>query len=466
MLKLFIEKELREIIGSPKFLLMFLISSIMIILTFYVGGINYKINLSQYEAAKLENIRSMEGIKDWRQVEHNIYYKPTPLSSLVAGISNDIGRNIDMYGRGEIRPHNSKYNENPVYAAFRFLDLVFLFQIVLSLFAILFTFNSINGEKERGTLRLIFSNSVPRDQFILGKIFGSYSALTIPLLIPILLGCLLLPILGIQLTGSEWIKLAGIIIAGFLLIGVFSAISVLVSTISKRSSNSFLLLLVIWIFLILVIPRASVLISGRFIDVPPIDDINSKKNSYNRQLSNALFEKLKGFKATDNEKMFEEFEAFMEEINDDKDEKLNEFSSKLDEERKNKQNAQIGLSVNLARISPAADFTLAASTLAGTSLSTSQSFLEQAKNYQSIYKSFQQEKTGGSSGGGMRMMMINDGEDAPPDIDPTELPEFVYSEAKVSTVITNSLGDFGLLISYTLVLFFAAYLIFRKFDLR
>ena len=38
-------------------------------------------------------------------------------------------------------------------AGFRFLDLDFIFQIVLSLFAILFAYDTISGEKERGTLR-------------------------------------------------------------------------------------------------------------------------------------------------------------------------------------------------------------------------------------------------------------------------------------------------------------------------
>jgi len=466
MLKLFIEKELKEIVVSPKFILMFTISSIMIILTFYVGGISYKNNLAQYEAAKLENIRSMDGVKDWRQVEHNIYLKPTPLSSLVSGISNDIGRNIDMYGRGEIRPHDSKYNENPVYAAFRFLDLTFLFQIVLSLFAILFTYNAVNGEKERGTLRLIFSNSIPRQQYLLGKILGSYFALSIPLLVPVLLGCLLLPLIEIQLEGEEWIGLTLIIIAGFMFIGVFISLSVFVSASIKRSSNSFLFLLVLWILAILVVPRAAVLVSGRLVDVPPIDEINSKKNAYSRQLGKTTLDKMKNFKPESNDQMFEKFQKFMEEINDERDEKLNEFGHTLDEERRNKQAAQAGLSLNLARISPASAFTLAASSLAGTSLSMSQEFLVQAKIYQSIFKNFQQEKSGGSSGSGMTMMMITEGEEAPPDIDPTELPEFLFSRPNLTQSLSNSLIDFGLLSSYSILFFFGAFLSFRKFDLR
>jgi ABC-2 type transport system permease protein len=465
MLKLLIEKELKGIIGSPKFIMMFAISSILILLTFYVGGINYKKNLAQHEAAKLENLRSMEGIKDWRMIEHNIYLPPSILASLVNGISNDIGRNVDMYGRGEIRPHGSKYNENPVYAAFRFLDLTFLFQIVLSLFAILFTYDAVNGEKENGTLRLIFSNSIPREKYILGKILGSYAALSIPLIIPLLLGCLVLPILGIHLNGSEWFRLALIINAGFLFMGVFITLSVFISSVSKRSANSFLLLLVIWLFVILVIPRAAVLISGRLVDVPPIDELNSKKNAYNRELAETVLDKLKAFKADGNENLFAQFEKYMEEVNDDRDEKMNSFGAKLDEERKNRQNVQSNLSLTFARISPAAQFSLASSCIAGTSLTLSQEFLDQAKNYQNVFKSFQQAKSGGSSGGRMQMIMVNEGEE-PPDIDPTELPEFVYKEANLDSIIVASLGDFGLLIIYTFIFFAGAYMAFRRFDLR
>lgn len=466
MLKLLIEKELREIINSPKFILMFSISSLMILLTFYVGAISHKNNISQYEAAKIENIRSMEGIKDWRQVEHNIYLKPSPLSSLVSGISNDIGRNIDMYGRGEIRPHDSKYNENPVYAAFRFLDLIFLFQIVLSLFAILFTYNSVNGEKERGTLRLIFSNSIPRHNFILGKILGSYLSISIPLLIPILLGCVLLPLIGVTLSTDEWLRLSLVIFAGFLFVGVFTSLSVFMSASIKRSSNSFLFLLIAWIFIILVIPRAAVLISGRLIDVPQIDEINSKKNAYSLELSNSTLDKLKSFKPDGNDQMFEQFQEYMENVNDERDEQLNKFGNNLDEERRNKQNIQANLSLGFARISPASEFTLAATSLAGTSLLLSQDFLNQAKTYQSIFKNFQQQKSGGSSGRGMSLMMIDDGDEEPPDIDPTELPEFNFKQSDFTQSFTSSIIDFGLLTSYSILFFFGAFLSFRKFDLR
>jgi ABC-type transport system involved in multi-copper enzyme maturation permease subunit len=370
-----------------------------------------------------------------------------------------------MEGRGEIRPHGSMYNENPIYAAFRFLDLDFLFQIILSLFAILFTYNAVNGEKERGTLRLIFSNSIPRDKYILGKVIGSYLGLAVPLMIPILLGCLILPLLGVPLTIEEWSKLGFIILAGYLFLGVFITLSVFVSTLTIHSSHSFLFLLVIWIFAVLIIPRSSVLIAGSFTDVPSVDEINSKKNAYSRELQKDFMNKLNSFKPSNGGDMMQEFNKHMEEVNTERDEKMNIFGGKLEEERQNKLNRQAELALSISRISPASSFSLAASNLAGTSLDLGKSYQEQAKNYQRIYGDFQREKSGGSSGGRMILMMIRDG-DEQPSIDPSELPIFTFEPPRFAAVIAESAIDLTILIVFNLLFFTGAFVRFSRFDLR
>ena len=145
--------------------------------------------MAQYEAAKTENLRQLEGLTDWLSVrQFRIFLPPQPLASLVGGVSNDIGRTTEVRGRGELSATDSRYSEDPLFATFRFLDLDFTFQIVLSLLAILFAFDSVNGEKERGTLRLALANAVPRHLFITGKLIGSFLGLIVPLLLPIALG--------------------------------------------------------------------------------------------------------------------------------------------------------------------------------------------------------------------------------------------------------------------------------------
>ena len=92
-----------------------------------------------------------------------------------------------MRAQGELRSEDSRFNEHPIFAVFRFLDLEFLFSVVLSLFAILFAYDAVNGEKERGTLRLFFLVAPYRaDTYILCKLVGAFVALGIALVVPIL----------------------------------------------------------------------------------------------------------------------------------------------------------------------------------------------------------------------------------------------------------------------------------------
>ncbi len=465
MIKLIIKKELKEISLSAKFVYSFAVCTILIVLIFYVGAKNYQITKAQYDSAISENLRSMAGITDWRMVNHRIFLPPQPLALLVSGISNDIGRNIQVRGRGELIPTDSKYSEDPVYAVFRFLDLNFLFQIILSLFAILFCYNAINGEKERGTLRLIFSNALPRDKYIIGKVVGSFIAVALPLLIPILIGCLLLIVMGIPMTAEDWLKLALILFVGFLLFSVFMNLSVLVSIFTHHSATSFLVLLVVWIMFVLVIPKASVLIAGRAVNVPSVDEINYQKGKFARQASNEFGKALSAFKPSSNENAMKEFQSYMEKYSKEREERTRAFNEKVNKQRIIKQDIQESIALDISRISPSSSFTFASASLAGTSLDLIRQYREQAENYQKVFSKFQISKTGSTTGSGFSFF-INDGKNKPKEINPKELPQFVYKAQPFSSALKGSLADIGLLLLFNILFFAGSYFKFLKFDLR
>jgi len=466
MLKIIIEKELKEILGSTKFVFTFAVCSALILLTFYVGAKNYQINKSQYDASVEGNIRSMQNVTHWLMIQHKIFLPPLPLSSLVGGVSNDIGRNISMAGTGELTAAESKYNEEPIYAVFRFLDLDFLFQIILSLFAILLTYDAVNGEKERGTLALAFANPVPRDKYILGKLIGSFAALSIPLIIPILLGFLILPTMGVPMTGQEWLKLVFIIFTGFLYFGVFLCLSVFMSIVMKQSSGSFLMMLVIWIMSVVVLPRVSVILAGRAVDVPSVDEVNSKKAKYNSQVYEDQFKKMAAFKTNvQGQAAFQEFQKFMGELQDESAQKMKEFTQKINEERSNRQAVQQNLAFNISRISPSACFSLAATNIAGTSLGLINDFMEQATAYQDVFKKFQEAKTGAAGGGGI-VIITRSNDEKEKNIDPKELPQFKYNPPDFGKALGKSIIDLVILIVLNLVFFFGSFIAFLKYDLR
>ena len=108
MLGILIEKELRERIRSRAFAVTFGVCAVLIVLTFYIGARHYQVSLERWHAAQSENLRKMEGLTDWLRVEHHIYLPPDPLSALVTGITNDVGRTIEMYGRGELTAEGSR----------------------------------------------------------------------------------------------------------------------------------------------------------------------------------------------------------------------------------------------------------------------------------------------------------------------------------------------------------------------
>ena len=86
MFKLVLEKELREIVGTTKFAVTFGVCAILILLAFYVGARNYQVSQEDYDTSVVENLRQMEGLTDWNQVDHRLFLKPQPLASLVSGV--------------------------------------------------------------------------------------------------------------------------------------------------------------------------------------------------------------------------------------------------------------------------------------------------------------------------------------------------------------------------------------------
>ncbi|MFQ5568711.1 MAG: ABC transporter permease subunit [Rhodothermales bacterium] len=474
MFRLVVEKELREIIGTTKFAVTFGVCSVLLLLAFYVGARNYQVSRAEYDAAQTENLRQMEGLTDWNQVTHRVFLPPQPLATLVSGISNDIGRTTEMRGRGELRAENSRFNEDPIYAVFRFLDLEFIFGIVLSLFAILFAYDAINGEKERGTLRLSFANAVPRDKYILGKLVGSFLALAVPLLVPILIGCLMLPMMNIPMTGSEWMRLGMVVLAGYLYLGVFLTLSVFISALTHKSSTSFLMLLVVWIFAVLIIPRAAVLVAGRAVEVPSIDKINYDKSRYMTQLWEEDREKMNAWmqensmpRDGDREEWMKNFRSYMSELSDVRDEKSREFGGRLNEERRNREGVQQGVALGIARLSPTSVFSLASTDLAGTSLELKQRYTESAAAYQQTYAQFMREKTGEARGGIAIIIRGRGEEEEEPDpIDPYELPAFEYQPPSTSETINEALFDIGVLLMFNIVFFVGAFAAFLRYDVR
>jgi hypothetical protein len=171
----------------------------------------YHAAVKQYDAAVQILEQDLREASSWMGLNNKVYRKPDPMQIFVSGVNNDIGRLSSVSNFDEIKLRSSIYSTDTIFAVFRYIDFVFIVQVVLSLFAILFTYDAVNGEREAGTLQLTFSNAVPRAQYIFAKFIGSGLGLVVPLLIPIMLGVLLVMLYRVPMLSVHWAKLGSLL---------------------------------------------------------------------------------------------------------------------------------------------------------------------------------------------------------------------------------------------------------------
>ncbi|MCG8608858.1 ABC transporter permease subunit, partial [bacterium] len=462
-----VEKELKAILLSPKFVATFSVCSILILLSIYVGIQEYHALVKQYETATHLTEQEQREQSSWMGLHTRVFRKPDPMQIFVSGVNNDIGRLSSINSMQQVKLRNSVYSDDPIYAVFRYIDFAFIVQVVLSLFAILFTYDAINGERESGTLKLTFANAVPRVQYILSKFLGSWIALVVPLLLPLLLGLLLVQLYKVPMSSAEWSKLVMLFGVSLLFFTFFIAFGILISSLTRSASVSFLTLLVIWITFVLVIPRAGVMAAGQVTPVPSIAEIEGQRDGFSKeswtrhtkQVEKTWRERnaeMEGMNEEEREaysdenlwNWMEEDDAARKEIQVD----INEFSKKLHGDLRNRQAQQERLGFLLSRFSPASAFQLAAMNLAGTNISLKKTYEDAMQRYRDLFNKYQEKKQDESGGGhgGMRISISSDSGvkvDSARDkgqLDLSDMPRFEAPQTKIADILPGTVLDCGL----------------------
>jgi ABC-type transport system involved in multi-copper enzyme maturation permease subunit len=342
---------------------------------------------------------------------------------------------------------------------------MFIVKIVLSLFAILFTYDAIVGEKEKGTLKLALSNEVPRDRLILGKAIGGFISLLIPLLIPLVLSLLILVISpNVAMAGGDWLRLLLIILMFFLYLSVFFCLGLFVSARTSRSSTSFLVLLFAWVVIVMVIPKAAVITAAQIKPIPSIHEITSQKDAFLQQVQQ---EGQKGFRdwaqensaeaAKDPKAYQDKLKAFLAEYQQELTDRIDKNNAALERDYQQKKLVQQNLAINLSRISPASALSFGSMTLARTGVDEFDRFLASVRAYKPIYTKWINSKFGDS-------INFQTGELSRISLD--DMPQHTLQPETVGKLLVRTLPDFALMAVMIIVFFVGAYVSFLRYDVR
>ena len=487
MLATLIQKELRSILRSPKFAATFAVCSSLLLLSVYTGIREYQVSVKQWEIGSRLADQQVREASNWRDFEYKVLRKPDPMQIFVSGLTYDIGRWSTISTSSSVRLRHSAYSDDPIYAVFRFVDFTFIFQIVLSLLAIVFTYDAINGEREGGTLRLVFSNSVSRARYIIAKCTGSWLGLVVPICVPVLLSLLLVIIYGVPLTGVDWAKITALVGISLLFLTFFVILGVFFSTLTRWSSVSFLVSLVVWVAFVLVIPQAGVMAAGQLVSVPREAEIEGRRDGYAKGLWAEHYKEMEerfreqnagcGGSSADDDKDDEELWAEMQREDSLRriiEQRIEVFETKLFDDLRQQRTAQQQLAFSLARFSPVSAYRLAAMILAGTDIALKQRYRDALNNYRTQFASYVEEKRAesGDQGGFVSItissedgLSIGSGRDDI-SLDVTDMPRFGPPVVTFAQAFSPVLVDFGILAIGILLVFFGSFVAFLRYDVR
>jgi len=487
MLETLIKKEIIETILDLRFVIATLLCVVLIPLGTYISRKDYEKRLTDYHRTK--EMYRQSNTKRLKPFDFSLvmegYRPPSPLSIFACGIEPFMPDKVLTSRSGFFRTAKESSIENPQSLLFGKVDLLFNVGFVMSLAALIFTFSSISGEKESGTLRLMIANAIPRGQVLLGKVVGKYATLMIPFVISLLMALIVLsasPVVSI-VSPQLYFSFLVILLVTFLYILAMINLGVLISTLTHESITSNVVALLFWVVFIIAVPKISPLMaeivypieSRNIVDIRKRvikEDILGELEQRKLQLSDEAMSKFGLFGSGSTVFDFQEnpqgikAKAWYDSevaalVNKYEKRTANELRN-IEQDYSNKANVQTFITMSLSRISPASCYTYLICELSGTGVMEKDNFMENARRFQekakqTIYDKFEVETLGA------RTSVAVTGELAKSEVSP---PEMDYIHTNLTDVLQAEWPDILLLFLFNILFFLGAFLRFRKYDVR
>lgn len=484
MLTHLIRKEFLGSLLNQRFVALAIFSIVLMPLS---AVINYK----YYEVRKTSFDSQLAEVEEGREAAMRAYRSPVILSAMARGIepfmpiyyqfsSASSGRTSDA-----TVPGNIEAQEFSTLSIFGTFDFLFLVQIVFSLLAVLLAFDMIAGEKERGTLKALLSNSVPRDSILIGKFIGGFAILWLTFVIGFLLLFLVLSVLDAQfLSGENLLRVLFIFSFSTLFLAVFFSLGLMVSTFCHTTRTAIVALLVMWVIMQLVIPKAGEMIAAVMVPIRSEHEVRVQRQHIiaeelqaMEEQAGALYLQMSGQASLQGAfelmrsgapwvgKFQGQYQDLFRKYKQRQNDRLREIKQAWEREK----DAQQKLGRSIALLSPASALTFIIADAAGTGdLAYMNYKVAIAEQYQIVDREyFSKSESNGfriRAGGSMMAGGFPGSGDNNPSIE--TIPAFSISEPALDSVFQTNIWAIGTLLFYLVVPFLIGYVRFLKYDVR
>ena len=500
MFLILIRRELLANLMTFRFVVAMVVTLLLVVANTVVLIADYERRLTSYNTAVKHNSQEIPKAKTYSDVEGKIRVDrpPNPLSIFNAGLDRRLGNSIHV--RHTLVPTlwdtQSHSADNPFLNLFSSVDLVLIFQVILSLLALLFAHDAIAGEREAGTLRLTMTNPVSRPFILLAKYTSAMACLILPVIMSLLFALILFSVSGsILLSADDWLRIGGILLISIIYLSAFYLIGLLISTLTRRTATALMVAMVIWSTLVLIYPSLTVFAVNRLWDPSSrleaaFGEIEQVWERFEREEANYLkndqFEgentdfnvnapghwgfahisdstTLKYFKAEnrywsrinpESEPQIPHLKAYFQFVEPQRiraaERTWRVRQKALDQVYVGKAN----VTKNLMRFSPAAMYDFATEAWAGTDFHSIKDFIVAVQRYRQTLIDYFYDKAAFSS---RQWFAADQGI-----VNWSDLPQFSYQRGDISLSTRHTSGDIACLLLINVLLFMTTFLIFVR----
>lgn len=365
------------------------------------------------------------------------------------------------------------------------IDWAFIITYFLSFIPLLFTFDSLAGERELGTLRLCLANPISRSGLLLGKFLGAFIAIVIPFIFAVFINVAIISCDSwTLLSAADWGRLGLVMLIAFCYAGIFMAIGLMVSAMTQDSGVSLVVLLLIWMVMVAFMPSTLGSISTKWMDpvqtaqqhsravqasIEQIDiDFHNRLTAVKekRLAENNFFNRLMELAQTSPEKAQELAMSAYHKVDDEElyiiseyVQKDTEIRERLNREHLETQIAQVQRARVVTRLSPASIVQYALESMAGTGLNRHLQFLEWVNRYAKVFRQFIVE-TDRSDSQSLHLIGAREGMSKKP-VSPNMIPIFEDS-IRFQDTLNTAMTDIVLLLLLFGIFLSMAFLVFLR----
>ena len=486
MIRTLIQREVLDKIFSAQFLIIMLLCVVLIPLGLFIS-------LKDFEKQQIDYMDNVQNYYTKYQGKADVnlnaegYRSPSVLNIFSSGLNEHLPyrvvTNVDKGYTIETKNRQTSL----ISVLFGKIDFTLIVTSFLSILSIIFTFSCVSGEKESGTIRLIFSNSIQKWKFVVAKILGNYILFCIPFFIAVIIGLIIINYSSYSsiFTPDFLVPFLFIIFVTLLLILLLFNLGFFISTLTHSSLTSIIALLFIWVFCAFIIPKVSPMVAQIIFPIDSseifetkrkalIEDMereyhNQLKSLYEQKLSahNINFNKLNDLMDASTKDAREEYEIEKEIVDKDFQDRFQSEVSKFDKSYYDYQQRQYSISMGIARISPISSYMTIMAEVCQAGFSEIENFRKQATYFQlfvqeNIYSHWY-KRYYAASGSATAGFYRKDRELDPKTI---PVPEFRYNQLTLDKVMNHIWIDFLLIFFFCVVFFLLGFFNFLKYDVR